>query len=634
MSSVVVESGLPDEQLTCMEDVQTSARHLLDVLNDILLLAKMEFNNHTANAAKMQGGRQLDFLLSPQGIDLLQTVETSCAIAYDPSRHGHIQLVVRCSPEAPRFVVADSTRVKQVLCNLVSNALKFVERGEVDISVRLLEDREIDDELADQLRAARATSRSYLARAAAVAPPVGSGGVGKSPSSIKKEMPGRREYTAVSVADAGDTGTTDAQQYVKFSVRDTGIGIPPEKQPRVFEAFRQADNSVARRYGGTGLGLAISYRLVEAMGGVLALDSEVGVGSEFWFVLPLYRANDPFASRSVGTSSSSALLTPHASLADPICRSTCEVLRGQPAVVAHPNSCAAASIATWLRDVGMRVTILTCTAEVEVWATGLVGGEEKPAVAYVDTHFDVPERVLSRGAPAGLGLAGWLRETGLCAHVVHLVPRGDTRAPVAGSLSVVTSPIFPSAVQQAAIAVAEAMGGDGAGGKSKQVVSSHVAASNGAARLAPDSSTPKWNLRVLVAEDNVINQRVAAKMLQALGCEAVVAHDGSEALAQLGVGAAAGAGGTSDAVQTAFDVVLMDVQMPVLDGIAATRCIRKARCLNRRGSTLPIIALTANAFSSDREDCERAGMDEFVSKPFSRVTISAAIAAVLPDLVV
>lgn len=669
MSDIVLESGLAPEQVACMEDVQTSARHLLNVLNDILLLSRMEFTTQEAkeDPESSDSDGRLDFLLSPHVVDLLRTVEDSSAIAYDQSRHGHIRLVLNAEPDVPAFVVADATRLKQILCNLLSNALKFVEEGEVEISIRRLTSDEEED-ISHQLAEAGVLAKSYLSRSAgllrlpstdrttATEHGVNGDGFAVSPRAAR-----------VSPASVSKSPSWQHQQYLRFSVRDTGVGIPPEKQPLVFEAFRQADNSVARRYGGTGLGLAITYRLIEAMGGILALNSAVGVGSEFWFVLPVFVPQRRLS--AVGTSGSppaksSAVAPTFAEIDDFSSRSA--ALKGKTAVVMHPNTCAADAIAMWLREAGLEVTSFTMAEEVDYWVGSVSPGRE-PVMAFVDCTFECPPACLrgSPTSPAGTArsasLADWLCKAYPSARVVQFVPRGASTAPSFPNMTCMQTPVLPSQLRRQIAVVADAVassdskpsapGFSSAGPGEAAHETQGAARKAGGASAAASSVARSLNLRVLLAEDNKINQRVAVKMLQSLGCETVIANDGSEALAELGLGGTHDEGAASAArsapglvttasdleadapPQAPFDAVLMDVQMPVLDGIAAARAIRGADLRNRHGNRMPVIALTANAFTSDRDNCEQAGMDGFISKPFSRVTIATALSTALPALV-
>jgi GAF domain-containing protein/CheY-like chemotaxis protein len=348
---------------------------------------------------------------------------------------------------------------------------------------------------------------------------------------------------------------------IAIEVRDTGIGIPPERMDRLFQSFSQVDASISRRYGGTGLGLAISRRLAESMGGSLTATSTgvTGDGSTFRLVLPA----------AVTTLPDAPPAAPERSL------SGCRVL------VVDDNTTSRRILTTFLHRWGVEASASASPLE----AIGWVQEGQTFDVAVLDMLM--PER-------DGVELAADLREL----RPEHPMPvvilssigaHGRTGANVAALL---VKPVKPSALHDALVT---AISGES------------VAARTGADRSGPAMATPRQGLRILLAEDNPVNQKLALRLLQQMGLKADVVGDGAAAVRAV--------------EETPYDLVLMDVQMPELDGLEATRQIRQ-RWPDR---TLRIVGLTANAMAGDREACLSAGMDDYVSKPIRPEELAAAI---------
>jgi signal transduction histidine kinase/CheY-like chemotaxis protein len=420
-----------------------------------------------------------------------------------------IDLAWRVDPDVPA-TVGDPERLRQVLVNLTGNAVKFTEAGEVVVRVRVV---------------------------------------------------------------GAATGAAHQGRRLEMSVSDTGIGIAPEKQALVFDAFTQADGSTSRKYGGTGLGLSISARLVQMMGGELTLESAPGFGSTFRVRLPLdHPAEIPPA--------------PPAWLA------------GQRAlVVARPGG-ARDITAALLADWGAVVV----TADDEVSAIAAARGEPTCQLAVLDAG------VLTRPPAA---VSAGLRGSWPGMPSVVLVPSDKT----AEELEALRAGGVPSAVKpvrSAALAAAVAEALPERAPLALSIVEPRRAdreRATTAARVAPDQA-----LRILLAEDNAVNQRVALAMLHKRGHTVQVVDNGRDAV---------------DAVLAgAFDVVLMDVQMPEMNGFEATAAIRERE---GQGHRVPIVAMTAHAMAGDRERCLDAGMDGYVTKPVNRETLIGEVERLARD---
>jgi signal transduction histidine kinase/CheY-like chemotaxis protein/HPt (histidine-containing phosphotransfer) domain-containing protein len=359
---------------------------------------------------------------------------------------------------------------------------------------------------------------------------------------------------------AEDVDASGERPVLEFTVTDTGIGIPGDARDRIFESFSQADGSMARRFGGTGLGLAICRQLVELMDGEIGFEAQEGQGSRFWFRIPVETA-DGFE------------------LADP---SETGTLRGARILVADAGSTSRSILIHHLRRWGAD------TLEAHDRGAALTTLQEAAAR---DTPVDLV--VFDAGAP-GLDLARAIRADASipAPRLIALTPVG-AKPEVDADESLSISAHLAKPVRKAELhgALREALCRGGVGAP--------------AARLAPSaaSETRGPRLRVLLAEDNEVNLEVAIAMLEALGCEVQAVRDGREALERSG--------------EETFDIVFMDCQMPEMDGFAATRAIRE-REASEASARLPIVALTAHAMRFDRDQCLVAGMDDYLSKPFSK----------------
>jgi signal transduction histidine kinase/CheY-like chemotaxis protein/HPt (histidine-containing phosphotransfer) domain-containing protein len=500
MTELALDTDLTREQREYLQTVKSSAESLLTLLNDILDFSKIE-------AGKLDLD-PFDFNLRDGLADVLR----SLALRTDNKR---IELALDVAPGVPDALKADWGRIRQVVTNLVGNAIKFTERGEIVVQVRTTNDE-----------------RGMMTRH-------GSGEGGTSTS-----------HPALSTV-------------LRFSVSDTGIGIPPEKQARIFEPYSQAESSTTRQYGGTGLGLTISARLVQLMGGRLWVESEVGRGSTFHFTVRAELAEK-------GTF-------------DPLAP---ENLEGLPVLVVDDN-------ATNLRI--LREVLAT-------WRmTPVLANGGETALAEL-------QRAADRGKPFSLVLLDALmpemdgfavaeqirRRPGLAGATIMMLssaPRqGDTaRCRELGVPRYLTKPLKQSDLLDAILTVLA--------GKSEPEPA-HSGTGGSPVRTA-GTEVPLRRSRVLLAEDNAVNQKLAVSLLAKQGHEVVLAHDGEEAFAAV--------------ERETFDLVLMDLEMPKMDGLEATARIRAHDA--QTGRHTPIVAMTAHAMKGDRERCLAGGMDGYLSKP-------------------
>jgi PAS domain S-box-containing protein len=486
MTSLLLATELTPRQRQYVEAIQHSGEALLTIINDILDLSKIA-------AGKLE--------LEQIPLDIRAVVESTISLLAATADRKGLELVAIVHREVPAALLGDPVRLRQVLTNLVDNAIKFTERGEVIVRARLAE-------------------------------------------------------------------TTPEAAVVRFEVADTGIGIPPEALPHLFEPFRQADSSTTRRYGGTGLGLAICQRLVQLMGGEIGVESTPGQGSTFWFTARLQRV-----AAGPAPDVPAALASLRVLIVDPV-----------PASRAHlqelltmwhvPSACAS--------DPAEALSTLRAAA-----AAGTPFG-----VALID------ERLPHSGAVA---LARQLAAEPALAPTWPVLVAGLAGASEAAHQAVfravLTRPVRQSQLLDALL---------------DALPSPHAEPATAAAATAV-LAPPSDGARILVVEDSRVNQEVTVGLLELLGYTADVAANGREAI---------------DAVLRGnYALVLMDCQMPVLDGYTATEEIRRREGAGRH---TPIIGVTANAMAGDRERCLAAGMDDYIAKPFRRDELAAVLARWLP----
>jgi CheY-like chemotaxis protein len=471
MTELVLDTELTPVQREYLLSVRDSAESLLGLINDILDYSKIE-------AGKLELAR-LEF-------DIRETLgDTVRTLAVRAHQKG-LELACRVAPDVPERIVGDPQRLRQVIVNLIGNAIKFTARGEIVVGA--------------------------------------------------ERQPGR-------------------PQELLFCVSDTGIGVPREKQAVVFEAFEQADGSTTRTYGGTGLGLAIAAQLVGMMGGRIWLVSEPGQGSRFFFTVRFEPGRSAVRARPLR-------------------------LKGLRVLVVDDNETNRRILEQMLRGWHMRPDLAD-------------GGRAALALLEQAARARRPFRLVLLDAHMpeldGFALAEQIRaHPRLAAPVVMMLSSsglGDERARSErlGVAAFLVKPVKQSDLLDTILNVLEP--GRGKAARAPRAARAGRAASRG--------------LRVLVAEDNVVNQRVVLGMLERGGHSVTLVSNGREALASLERGR--------------FDAVLMDVEMPEMDGLEATAAIRERE--RARGGHVPIVAMTAHVMKGDRERCLAAGMDQYLAKP-------------------
>jgi PAS domain S-box-containing protein len=469
MASLLENTALDAKQRRFVRTLKTSAEALVTLINDVLDLSKAEAGKLSLAHGPFELRRELE-----------QVVGLFGARAYDKG----IEIAAHIARGVPGTIHGDPIRLRQVLGNLVNNAVKFTESGAVLLAVNV--------------------------------------------------MPG-----------------DDAEAVLEFSVTDTGVGVAPDEQRRIFEAFEQADDSVTRKFGGTGLGLAISRQLVELMGGSMGLESEAGRGSRFWFRLPVGVPCVELPTITPAADLGAIVIGMH-----PVIRSAvCDIISTDCSHVISVDSSIGAIEA--LHDFG-------------------------PRVGRIRIVIDSNAAAKMEQAVSGLRAAAAPRQV----EVIALMPPDADATPPVGVNRSLVKPLCTLDLIAATVPVDTA--------QSTRIRTLPMSGSRG---------------RALVVEDNAVNQEMARAMLDMLGFEVTTASNGHE-----GVLAAA--------ADPELDLILMDCQMPVMDGLAAARAIRSAEAA---GSRVPIVALTGNAMPGDREACVAAGMDDYLAKPFSLAALKATI---------
>ncbi|HEB77137.1 MAG TPA: response regulator, partial [Methylothermaceae bacterium] len=477
MLDLLRDTPLDAEQRELVNTCASSAEALLEILNDILDFSKLE-------AGKLEIER-IPF-------DLVETAEETCTLLATRAHAKGLELNLYVPPELPPRRLGDPTRIRQVLTNLVGNAVKFTEQGEVTVTLK---------------------------------------------------------------PEAGDR--------LRFEVRDTGIGMAPEVRARLFQPFTQADASTTRRFGGTGLGLTISKQLVEMMGGEIGVESEPGRGSTFWFTLPLPPAAD----------------TPATPLP------TAE-LCGRHALIVDDNATNRRIVASYLEHFG----ITSSTAE---------DGRQGLAILQRRSDFDLVLLDMHMPHMDGTGLAEAMQADPNLAAIPRILLSSGTTLNDAerrrlGIHHCLLKPVRRETLRRILC-------------ETLAETPSPTAAPEEPAAPPPPAVKAGWaGRRVLVAEDNPVNAKLIGALLGKLGLKAEIVENGRLVLETL--------------QRESFDLVLMDCQMPEMDGYEATRRLRE------RGLRLPVIALTAHAGEGEREKCLAAGMDDYLSKPLRRPQLEAALA--------
>jgi two-component system, sensor histidine kinase and response regulator len=448
--------------------------------------------------------------LDPVSFQLQESIEETMRSLAFRAHEKGLELLCDVKADVPCYVIGDSVRIRQIIVNLVGNSIKFTERGQVELVVALEAQNNNDHE----------------------------------------------------------------ELQLHFTVNDTGVGIAPEKQKLIFEAFSQADSSTTRRFGGTGLGLTISSRLVEAMRGKIWVESEPGKGSSFHFTVRL----------GVDHQATTAPRTEEMPLA------------GIPVLVVDDNFTNRRILTEMFWMWQMKPTEAASAQEALAHLRRASERGNPFALIVTDVHmpemdgFDLAERIKDTPNLAGVvilmltsgenrGDIQRCREMGIAAHLMKPVRRVELRAAISKAMR------YPS---------------EGVSENNHLLPVSQVEL-----RLAPEP----LRSRILLAEDNLVNQRLAARILEKAGHSVVIAGNGKEAMAAL--------------QRETIDLVLMDVQMPEMDGFEATRAIRSNEV--GKNKHIPIIAMTAHAMTGDRDRCLAAGMDSYISKPIRALDLLSLI---------
>ncbi len=510
MTEMLLATELTEAQRNYTTLVKRSGEHLLVIINDILDFSKIEAGKLTIE--------YINFNLW----DLLDDIHN----VYTPQAASKgIGFDFDIANDIPVAICGDPNRLRQIMANLLGNAIKFTEQGRILARVRV---------------------------------------AGEDTQSVM----------------------------LRFEVHDTGIGISREARARLFEAFSQADDSTTRRYGGTGLGLAISKQLVELMGGAIGVDNAPKQGSIFWFSVSFdKRRVDPDAPDAPGRRQ--------------------HPLEGLRVLVVDEQEESREDLAQQLQ---------AWRAKADTAASAAAGYENLLSAARAGRPYDAAVLDMELTHTSGLALAASIKaDAGARAtHLVLVSPERLAADPVQRRTAGVAYQLIKparaadlyaclSACAARLHAPAAAPSAPNAAAPVKMDAPSAPANVADAARPAPRARAR----RVLLAEDNPVNVEVAKAMLESLGIEATCARNGQEALQAVRSGS--------------FDAVLMDCQMPVMDGFAATAAIRRHEREGGRARALPVIAITANALQGDREACLAAGMDDYLSKPFTQQQLAAVI---------
>ncbi len=495
MNSLLLDTGLDDEQMQYAVAVRESAEALLTLINDLLDISKLE-------AEKVE--------LERTGFDLEDLVLSALEVSAAEAASKNVAVGIWLDEELQIKWIGDPTRLRQILINLIGNAIKFTDRGSVTVSV----------------------------------------------------------FHEQQIASDGEQ-----QQMLRFEIRDTGIGIALAAQEHLFDKFSQVDSSVTRRFGGTGLGLAISRSLVELMGGKIGVDSRPGKGSTFWFRIPL---------QAVATTD------------------------GRPSEIRYTLSGLRALI---IDDIEMNRRLTRRMLERE---EVLVADAEDAFAGYAAL-----ERAWHRGEPydfivldqmmpgmAGDALARRISEDERFSEtrIVLAISAGNQHRASAERMSRIDAVLTKPIRRQNMLDIL-------------QRVLARKSAGSASGLVAAQSTAPApllAGLRILLCDDNQINQRYAGTLLRKEGALTDIVDDGVQAVAAVESGT--------------YDLVLMDVQMPVIDGLEATRRIRR---LSAPKGTVPIVGLTAHAMAGDRERCLAAGMSEYLSKPIDAAKLFSSIRGML-----
>jgi two-component system sensor histidine kinase/response regulator len=513
MTELALDTELTPEQRDFMEIVRTSGDLLLELVNDILDFSKIEAGKFELDPLPFELRDSLGEMLKP--------------LALRAHAKG-LELACHAAPDVPDAVVGDVGRLRQIVTNLVNNAVKFTSRGEVVLSVT---NHPVEGHIVDE------------------SDPAGGGAF-------------------------QDHGADTCMLH--FEVRDTGIGISADKCAKIFDPFEQGDGSMSRKYGGTGLGLAICKRLVELMHGQIWVESAVDKGSKFHFTVTFGLSNLP---------------RPQAL---PFAKS----MHGMPVLIVDDNATNRQILVEMVQSWDLWPQAVESAAACLLTLEEAAARQKPYPLVLIDSRMPGQD---------GFALAREIKNRpGLAENLVMMLVTNDVPGDVArcrelGITCHLTKPFRPSDLLDC-------------------IMTGLSLAPQRTPRPGRVAATePAWpqerKLRILLAEDNAVNQKLAVSLLEKDGHSVRVVSNGKEALAAL--------------TRASFDVVLMDLQMPEMNGFEATAAIRAREWGTARHQ--PIIALTAHALKGDRERCLAAGMDGYVTKPFRRAALYEALAAAVPN---
>jgi PAS domain S-box-containing protein len=491
MAELLKHTKLDAEQTDYISTISVSANALLELIGDILDLSKIEADRLELNCDRF---------------NVVELFDQVADILAPRAAEKKLELISSVDPDVPAELIGDDVRLRQVMINLGGNAIKFTERGEVEIRVQLQ----------------------------------------------------RREGSRLSLL---------------FTVRDTGIGIAKEKQLDIFDKFIQADGSTTRRFGGTGLGLAISKRLVEMMNGKIGVRSEPGKESLFWFTATVECSPEQSSNH------------------DDLLKS-CEPLKGLSVLVADDNAAARQVLSQYLRSMGC------CVSEAGSLGEALEATKISAGIGQTFCALLIDIRM---GDQEGAGIVDFLKETAVSAPVILMGSLADRKRTqdLANwkTVSFLLKPVKRAQLIKVLLAAVSGRAGSTANSEQETV-----------SRDTEQVIAGRAETKVLLAEDNPVNRKLAMAILAKAGYQTHGATNGREALAAMAA--------------DDFQIVLMDIQMPEMDGFEATRAIRNS---GQTWANVPILAMTAHAMQGDREKCLEAGMNDYLTKPIQPDVLIEAI---------
>jgi two-component system, sensor histidine kinase and response regulator len=483
MTELVLESPLATDQREYLLSVMEAGESLLAIINEILDFSKIE-------AGKLQ--------LETVRFDLREVLGSALKSLGVRAHKKGLELIWQCTDQVPMFVLGDPTRLRQIVFNLVGNAIKFTETGEILVSV-----------------------------------------------SLNKQ--------------------DDNSVFLDFSVADSGIGIASEDQKKIFDAFEQADASTTRQYGGTGLGLAISQRLVQLMQGELTVDSEVGKGSEFKFTIQLGESEGPSIESVLDTSK----------------------FQNTPVLVVDDNATNRRILVDVMTAWGLSVNAVESGEAALAYFSKLLIGTEQAELPLLVTDYQMPKM-------DGAMLVSQIRRDDRLADVKIIMLSSSVGLAQSECTTLNISEFLYKPIKQSELF---------------EALTKTIGANTFLPIVSKPESVAMPPLNILLAEDGLANQKLAVGLLKRWGHQVTIAENGLQAVQNWAKGG--------------FDVILMDVQMPTMDGLQACQEIRCKEA--GTGDRIPIIAVTAHAMSGDRDKCMNAGMDAYVTKPFRKQALYDAL---------